>query len=300
MGEVSVGGALGAGFSLIRRHPGAIAVWTVVYIVLGLLPQFGFWALMGPAWAQMMASAAGGGSAALNSSILQTQQQASQLQLLTLGLTIVYQTLLLGAAYRAMLLPHDRGFFFLRLTRRELWMGLVLMVLLIGMFVVAFLLMLPLAIIAGILAAITGGGAASAILVLGAVLIAFGVAAWLWLRLSLALPMSFVDSSFRLFESWRATQGQAGRMFLVVLVIFGIALVVEAAIGLVAFFASGGPAVFASFRAAPAQAMARVAPVAIGFALVLAPLATAMFAVVGGAWAQIYRDLIPAPEDAFS
>ena len=35
------------------------------------------------------------------------------------------------------------------------------------------------------------------------------------LRLSLALPMSFAQRRFRLYESWDLTRGQAGKMFLV-------------------------------------------------------------------------------------
>src|SRR6185503_6649340 len=125
MEDVSVGRALGAGFGLIRRHPGAIGVWTLVYIVLALLPTYGVMAMMQPVYAQM----AQGPASPL---ALQSQMQMLQIQPIGWLLGLVCQALLLGAAYRAVLFPEDKGFFFLRLGWRELWLGLSFLVLVIG------------------------------------------------------------------------------------------------------------------------------------------------------------------------
>src|SRR4051812_30848128 len=106
MGEISVGRALGAGFGLIRRHPGAILVWAVAYLVVGVLPRLGLMAMILPAWLKAMPAAAGG-APGLTADVLHAQATMLQLQPLSLLLSMLAQTLLLGAAYRAVLFPEE-------------------------------------------------------------------------------------------------------------------------------------------------------------------------------------------------
>lgn len=298
MGEVSIGRALDAGFGLVRRHPGAVAVWGLLYILLGVLPQYGFMALVGPDMLTTMTSAGARPSAEL----LQRQVALVPLQMSGALLGLVCQTLLLGAAYRAVLFPQERAFFFVRLSLRELWLGLVMLVLLIGFVIAFFLPILPMAIIGGIATA-AGGGAVGAIFGIVAVLGGFCVVVWAALRMSLAPPMSFAERNFRLFESWKQTRGQAARLFAVAAVIIVMMIVAEAIVGLLGFLLLGGPARMADFaRLArdPAQMLTAMAPVFLGFSVVLTLLSTLFYAIVGGAWAQIYRDLNPRPEEVFS
>src|SRR5690349_4728821 len=107
MGEVSVDRALAAGFGLIRRHPGALAVWTVVYLLLGVAPQLGIMAVVAPTWRKAMESGAAGG--AVSADLMQSQLQMAQIQPLGWLLSIVCIAVLLGAAYRAVLLPEENG-----------------------------------------------------------------------------------------------------------------------------------------------------------------------------------------------
>ena len=302
MGEISIGRALGAGFSLIRRHVGAFIVWIGVYILVGVLPQFGIMALMIPNYEKLVQGVGAGPGHTLDPQLMQTQMQMAQIGPLSWLASIVVQTLLLSAAYRAVLFPQDKAFFYLRLGVRELWLALVCFVLLIGFVVVMFLVMFPVALLGGILAAV-GGPAAGALLSFATITVGFAVMIWLALRMSLAPPMTFAERNFRLFESWQATRGHAGKMFGVAAVIVAMLFAVEIAVMLIALSAAGGPTALASLfktGANPAEIMARMLPIAAVAGLVLSPLAVAFYALFGGAWAQMYRDLFPAPEEVFS
>src|SRR5262249_34743779 len=127
----------------------------------------------------------------------------------------------LGAVYRAALYPEDRRFLHLRFSMREVWLGLVLMVLVVMFFIGFFVAMIPTMVVTAIAAAAGHNSGASALLVFAAMFGLFAVVIWLALRFSLATPMSFAEKNFRVFESWAVTAGHAGKMFGV-----GLALVV--------------------------------------------------------------------------
>jgi hypothetical protein len=90
-----------------------------------------------------------------------------------------------------------------------------------------------------------GGRADPASLALTSVLrlASYGVIIWLYLRFSMAGPMTFRDRKFRLFESWALTRGHVGRLLgvgaLVGLIAFGIYLVL-ALVGVAGGFAIVG------------------------------------------------------------
>jgi hypothetical protein len=304
MAEVSVGRWLGAGFGLIRRHPGAVAAWAVVYIVVGVLPQLAVLALMAPAISELMRSASSGAAPGMDV-VLQTQAHVNQLQPLTWITTVVSEALLFGAAYRAVLFPQERSFFFLRAGMREVWLGLVILVLIVGMIVAMVATLIPVGIVFGVLSfALRGGGPfASGLMGVSAVIVVLGVLAWLGLRFSLAPPMSFAERRFRLFESWTATRDHAWSMFIVALVFVLIAIGVELATMLVGFLVAGGRDGLLSLVDVVRQgqfSLAQAAPFLVAYLLMVGVFAAGFFALVGGAWAQMYRDLNPQPEEAFS
>jgi hypothetical protein len=295
--EISVGRALGAGFDLIRRHPAAVAVWALAYLILGVLPQAGLMALIGPAWLRMFQEA---GRGAPSPETLQSQAQVMQLEPLGWVLGLVCATLLLGGAYRAVLFPEERRFFYLRFGVRELWLAFVMVVLTVGFAVVFFLGMLPVFVVAGI-------GAATrepvvSVLAVPLVFVVLGVVAWLFLRMSLALPMTFAERRFRLFESWSATRGNGWRLFGLAAVIWLLLIVAELILGLGGFMLLGGPARLSQFAALardPQALMSRMAPIWLGFSVVAVVLTTVFYALVGAAWADIYRQLKPQLTDVF-
>jgi hypothetical protein len=300
MGETSIQRALDEAFGLIRRHPGAVAVWALLYLLLGVLPQYGLMALSGPVF-QNLASA-GASPATTSATVLQRMQLIGSVQGLTLLFSLVCQTLQLGAAYRAVLFPEEGGFFFLRLGVRELWLGLVMLVLLIGFFVMLFVVALPLAVIGGIVGVAGGAGAAVAVIPI-MMLVALGFVVWVALRLSLAPPMSFAERGFKLFESWRLTRGHAARLLAIAAVFVVMLIVAEAVVGLGGFLLMGGPARLGQLAEAarnPQVMFSLMGPMIVGFSVILTALSAVFYALVGGAWAQIYRDLNPKPEDVFA
>ncbi len=296
--EISVGRALGAGFDLIRRHPAAMAVWALAYMILGVLPQAGLMALIAPTWMKMVQDAAKGPAA--TQEMLQSQAGVMQLQPLSWILALVLMSVLLGAAYRAVLFPEERRFFYLRLGVRELWLGLVILVFGVGFVFAFFAAFIPIMVLAGI------GAAAKApivaLLAVPLVFVAFGVIIWGSLRLSLALPMTFAERTFRLFESWPATRGNGWRLFAVAAVIWLLLMVGELVLGLGGFMLLGGPARFSQLGEMmrdPKALMSQVAPIWFGFSAVLVVLTTLFYALVGAAWADIYRQLKPPLAEVF-
>lgn len=302
--EVSVGRALGAGFDLIRRNPGALAAWAVVYVVIGVLPQAGMMALLAPTWGRFMQGAVRG--AAATPEMLQAQAQMTAIQPLSWLIAVVCQTLLIGAAYRACLFPQERGFFYLRVGRRELWLALIILILAIGFFVVLFAVMIPVVIIAGLIGAAasgaTRGSPAALFIVFPAMIAALAVPVWLGLRLSLAPAMSFAERGFHLFESWSLTRGLAWRLFATAAVIVVLYFVAELVIGAGGFLLLGGPASFeriGEWARDPGTLMSHIAPIALGFGVVLSVATAAFYAVFGAAWAEIYRQLKPPVAEVF-
>lgn len=303
MGDFSAGRALGAGFRLIGREPLAILVWALLYFVVGMLPQMAVMAAIFPDWARLThAIATSAGQTPPGSlEMFRAQAKMMQLQPVTWLTGIVVQALLLGAIYRAVLMPDERRFFYLRLGGREAWLGFVLLVLFVMIAIAAFVITLPTAIVSGIIAAMARDTPALGLLVLVVVVAAVWLLTWLFLRLSLATPMSFDQRAFRLYKSWDLTRGHAGKMFLVGLALALIFIAAELALIAVGLTLSGGlpslERLGAWFRD-PAFDIKSLAPWAIGGGLGLSLVASLGFALFGGAWAEIYRELAADPGEA--
>lgn len=206
MSSFSIGAAAKSGFGVIRRNPGAVAAWTLMYLVLAFWPYLVIVPFVGlEAW-----TSGGFGEPKLTSLLVIQSVHAVSFLTSTVGLMLLF-----CAIYRAVLEPHERRRWFMRLGRQELWVGLVSTVLFVLLVVGAFVLLMPVATaaLAYPMAKETPSPLAIGVLcVVGALLLA--VVGWVGIRLSLAAPMSFERRSFVLFESWSLTRGHAWRMFL--------------------------------------------------------------------------------------
>src|SRR6185437_9279537 len=114
-----------------------------------------------------------------------------------------------------------------------------------------------------------------------------------------ATPLSFAERSFRLYESWGLTQGQAGRIFLVALALAIIAWIAEMVLGGVAITALGG--VYGLQRLVgwfqhPTFDLAVAMPWLVGGVLATTVFSTLFFVLFGAAWAEIYRELAEPAE----
>jgi len=299
MEDFSASRAIGAGFDLIRREPLILLAWGAIYLLVGLLPQAAMASLMLPEFARLSQQAAAGASAATSAELMEAQGRMMQLQPLSWLASIACQALLLGAAYRAVLFPEDRRFFYLRLGARELWMGLVMLVLFVMIFLLAFAIMLPTMLIAGFAAVLSGGASSMGLIAIPLVLAGWSVAIWVLLRLSLATPLSFAERGFKLFESWDLTRGHAGKMFGVALALFAMVLGAELVLVTGAVILAGGFGGLFGWLQHPQTDLSRLAPaIAVG-AVVIGLLGAAFFAILGAAWGQIYRELTLDPTEAF-
>ena len=197
---MTVGSLLRAGLGLIRAQPAAIAVWTVLYLAVGLIGL----ALVFPAMTAM--------AAATQRPDLAGMQSAMAWMWLFDLLLFVVITVIFAAIFRAVFWPEQRRFAYLRLGMDEF----LLIVLMILFFVVAFVATLAAvllgALVVGLIAATVGYGAAT---LLGVVLaVALGcVALWLEVRLSLAFPLTVLRKRLAIGEAWRLTQGRFWTLF---------------------------------------------------------------------------------------
>jgi hypothetical protein len=299
VGDFSGTRAFGAGFRLIGREPVAFLAWALVYLLVGLLPQAGAAALIVPAAMRATHQLAAQGAAAGHSGlppadILRMQATMMQAQPISWLAGIVSHTLVCGAVFRAVLFPEDRRFLYLRLSMRELWLGLVSLVLAVMAAVALFAAMIPTAIMAGVISALSHNSPSAGWLAGLVIFLALAVLVWGLLRLSLALPMSFAERNFRLYESWALTAGQALKMFAVGLCIAIIAWLAELVIvgGSVAAFAAvvGFERATVWFRSDRID-WAALAPWIVVLGLVLALIATWIMTLFSAAWAEIYCEL---------
>jgi hypothetical protein len=298
LGGFSATRAIGAGFRLIGREPLAFLAWALVYLVVGLIPQFAAMALIVPAVLrtshELSAEAAAGHAALPPMDMLRMQASMMQAQSISWLGSIVSHTLVTGAVFRAVLFPDDRGFLYLRLSLRELWLGLAGLVLVVMAAIAIFVAMIPTAVIAGVMSAVSHGSPAAGLVAALVILVAMAVVVWGVLRLSLALPMSFADRAFRLYESWGLTGGHGLKLFVVALALAVIAWVAEIVVGgaCVAVFSGvvGFERATLWFRTGTV-AWSALAPWIVVIGLVLALLGGAIVTLFSAAWAEIYRAL---------
>ena len=202
----------------------------------------------------------------------------------------------IAAVYRAVLQPQNRRFASLRIGMQEVWLVVLMLVeaLLAMVFAVAAALVVARACVAA--ARFADPAVAIVVGVIGALgsVILLG---WIWLRLSLAGPMTFAERRLRLFESWGQTRGHAGQLLLLALlqvgVLIGVGLVMQALEGTAfALFDPYGadPRAVKAWLAHP-PAAAVWAPWVVGGGLVMAIYIGAVRALVSAPWAAAYRDL---------
>jgi hypothetical protein len=297
MAEVSIGGAIGAGFTVIRQRPASVMLWGAVQLAFAI----GSAALLSPVYVALFeAVRSGGGASAIqsaNPAVMQTQALSYLLNILQAGLfAVVY-----CAAARAVLHPERSRFGYLRLGAPELF----LFVLIIGAYIAFLVGVIMVTIVAGIVVALLvvmhAVWAAVAVGVIAAIATIAAVI-YLALRFSLIGAMIVDDGRFHLGESWTLTRNHAGALFLIGLVLTFILLAAEIVLGIISVaigvgalgaMAGGLQNLGPFFQQSPQALMTRLGPLLIVAAVIWAPFAGCMIAIVGAPWARAYRDLKP-------
>lgn len=295
MAKVSVGSAVGEGFSLIRREPGAVAIWALVLFVFLAIRIAAFLPFYGAIVSVIAQSAhAGAGTPPDIRALLPQLQQAQALNLLVgLGQLLV-NAVLACAVFRAVLHPEQKGFAYMRLGAAELFLVVFYVAFGIGIAIGAVILAIPLAIIGVLVGHGSAVAGASFAVIAGLAILALVI--WLALRMSMFGPMLVEEGEIRLGQAWAMTRGHFGALLavaLLLILLFIAAEIVLAGAGFSVMAASIGgfgpnsPLAHASFP----EILARLAPALAVFGLgwlILIGIATPL---INAPWARAFRDL---------
>lgn len=239
------------GFRITRERPLAVIVWIVLFVAFQAVVLL----VAGPAMGQVMSELSRqlqNGGTGDPQAMMAAYSRMGPAYAVIMPLSLLLNTLLQCAIFRAVLRPQERGLAGMRLGADEL------RVLAVGF---AISLLLAFGMFAAILlvGAVSGGvgyaaGAAIGVtvaVVLG--LLAVGALIYVLVRLSLATPMTFAARDFRVFESWRATKGRFWPLLGAYLLAFVMGMLVNVLVVVISAAAIAG-VTFASAGAAPAAA----------------------------------------------
>ena len=302
--------AIGAGFGVIRRKPWAVLAWAGAYLVLAALPLLLIISQVLPdavATYRDAAHALAHGAAPDPAKAMALSARFSGLQPLILLIQLVAYTILIGAVFRAVLEPQASRWGYLRVGRRELWLGLALVVFVLVAVVLAFTLLVVLGVAGavGVTAAHNGhppGPWAYPLLKLIQVVSVLTIF-WAMMRLSMALPMSFAENRFVFYEAWGLTRRQNVKLFLVGLTLFAVLVASDLAgtMALQMLLLQRLPHATAwreALHGPPAEVARRLTPIMAGVTVVGSVLGMFLFAVLIAPFAKIYRQLTDAPKPA--
>jgi hypothetical protein len=296
MSEISVGSAIGAGFSLIGRKPLTVLAWGLVRVGFVALLA----AIYAPAMLGMFSAMASFGPTpppdAFSQAILPhllVMQGAGALAQIG-GLLVGAITFC--AVARAVVRPGAGAFAYLRLGAPELFLALLLFGAGFALFFAIVILAVPVGIGAVMLFASHQYAAMAALIAL-AVIVLILVLFYVALRFAFVVPMMVDDGQFHLFDAWTLSKGRVGSLIVIAIAAetllgglsFGLFL---AAIGVAAGGLAGLPTLF---QQNPAPILARLMPWAIAYGVLLIPVQGCGLAIFVAPWAQAYRDIAPPP-----
>ncbi|MHA6718770.1 hypothetical protein ACX40Y_04890 [Sphingomonas sp. RS6] len=190
-----IGSILGGAFRLLRQRPGSVAAWSILYLV-GIF-------VIGTARLMLMhVGARGGGGAAMLVPALATQ-------LATLLLIAVLMT----AVTRATLHPYKRGVFYLRFGGNELRVFALLAMLAVATGVVMFLLALFNGFLLSLLGWLVVDPGLRSVLATLLLLGELAALAFVHVRLSIALPLTYLYEAITVDEAWAQSRGHFWSIF---------------------------------------------------------------------------------------
>jgi hypothetical protein len=297
MAEISIGGAVGEGFTLIRTRFPAVMVWGLLPIGLAVLTLVLLGSVMAQTFSQIAQARLGAAGPPPN---LQAAMQAQALSYLTNIISLFVNAIVSCAVFRAVLKPEQNSFAYLRVGAPELLLGLYLIGLGIGLGIGIVVAMIPVGIVIAILAM---AHLVAVAIIVGVLLGIAAICALIYggLRLSLVGPMLVDEGRLELTEAWRLTKGRVvsllaiGLLLMLILMVGEIlVLIVMGVIGIGSLAAiAGGLQNLQTLAQQPAALFAKLVPLIIGLAVLFIPIAGCASAIVSAPWARAYRDLKP-------
>ena len=228
------------GFRIVAERPWAVAVWSVLQLVVSLAVSLIVATTVGPAYVRLLNM---GLQPSDPSAAMQLMGQVAPTYFALLVVSLVFYSVLFAAMNRAVLRPSDSAFGYLRLSGDELrQLGLFALLLAIGIGVYIAIGIVS-TVIATLVAFAVGTGAAVSVLL--ALLFPGVIAAFLfvWVRLSLASPLAFDRHRIDLGAAWTMSRGRFWPMLGSYLIAFALAVVVLAltlAIAVIMVAVAGG------------------------------------------------------------
>ena len=149
MAEVSIGGAVGEGFSLIRKRPGVVLVWGLIY----MLATAAVLALLAPGYIAMFAAfsqAAGPRRPpTLAGPAMQNMMRVQSLTYLYDIFSLLLAAVINCAVFRAVLHPQQSRWAYLRFGAPELFLFILIIAALICFFIGLIVAMIPIVHVVG-------------------------------------------------------------------------------------------------------------------------------------------------------
>jgi hypothetical protein len=247
MVKLNILGVVTEGFRLIRREPRAVLAWSgALFLTVGLSA----WLVTSQIAPTFLAVAENSVDA---STAMERLSVSFGLFPLAWLVGMAGYALVAAAILRAVLTPEDRRFFYLRLSKAELWLVLSTVVGFILFYIASIVATVIAAVVVAVPLAVIGFVSleASPAFSLMHLAIILGVVAmeiagfYVLMRFSMAPVMSFDRREFRLFESWSFTRGNGWRLVAVeIILMLGVLLLELLLVG--AMLVSVGPGLFQS------------------------------------------------------
>lgn len=298
MAEISIGGAVGEGFTLIRTRFLTVLAWGLLPISITLISMLLLGSIMTQAFGQIAQQAKLGASAAAPN--LQGMMQAQALNYLLNFVSLFVNAVVSCAVFRAVLRPEQSRFAYLRFGLPELLLALFLIGVGIALGVGLVVAMIPIVIVIMVL---TMSHLIAVAIIVGVLLgvAAFVALVYAGLRLSLVGPMLVDEGQLQPTEAWKLTKGKVGSLLAIGLLLFLILIVGEVILALVLgaigfgtlAAMAGGLQNLPNLAHDPATLFAKLMPLFIGLAVLFIPIAGCASAIVSAPWARAYRDLKP-------
>jgi hypothetical protein len=189
------------GFRLTRERPRVVAAWAALYMAMGIITPVVMIATVGPQFETLQATVRGGDLA----ESARLYQKLAPFYAVILPFVLAFWSVMTCAVYRAVLRPDEKGVGRFRLGADELRMaGLIVLLcalLCLNIFVATLFVSFGTIVVAA-------GSGALAVLLTSLISLAGLVASiWVWVRLALAGPMTFMTGEIHIFRSWGLTKG---------------------------------------------------------------------------------------------